>query len=288
MHGRLGRMRARYRQKTHGSSAMGLRTPCTLGRLMRAPVKAENRTVGWNPLRDPDGRFSSGIPDFNRLLGGGFPRGSDALFTMDESVGVEDLDLLLFPTILNFLYKSRGMIAILPSRDSPHGFRSRLIRYATRRRFDTRVRIVDYIGEDHGLSYVVNLADSNANPIEKKAAVGKMVEAERVIQGNRKHPFIELNAFEVLDTLMGTEKALKMFYYGIKRVRAIGNLGLGILGPGLGCSAGVKRLCDTEFALHREDVGLIVRGVRPAFPGFVVTEDTTKGPPHVTFVPRPN
>lgn len=254
---------------------------------MRAPAKVENRTVGWNPLRDPDGRFSSGIPDFDRLLGGGFQRGSDALFTIDESVGVEDLDLLLFPTILNFLYQSRGMIAVLPSRDSPHGFRSRLIRYATRRRFDTRVRVVDYIGEDHGLSYVVNLADSDANPLQKKAAIGKMVEAERVVQGNRKHPFIELTAFEVFDTLMGTEKALKMLYYGIKRVRAIGNLGLGILGPGLGCSAGVRRMTDTEFALHREDVGLVVRGVRPAFPGFVVTEDTTKGPPHVAFVPRP-
>jgi hypothetical protein len=204
-----------------------------------------------------------------------------------SAIVLEDLDLLLFPTYLNFLYQSRGMIAVLSSRDSPHGFRARLIRYATRRRFDTRVRVVDYIGEDHGLSYVVNLADARSNPLQRKAAFAKMEEAERVAQGRRKHSFIELTAFEVFDTLMGTEKALKMYYHGIKRVRAVGNLGIGILGPGLGCAAGVRRMVDSEFALHKEDVGLIVRGVRPAFSSHVVTADPSAGLPHVAFVPQP-
>jgi hypothetical protein len=242
---------------------------------------------GWQPVIDADGRFSTGIPDFDRLLNGGFKRGSLALFTMDESVGLEDLDLLLFPTYLNFLYQSRGILAVLPARDSPHGFRERLTRYATRRRFDTRVRVVDYIGEDHGLSYVVNLADAEANPIRKKAAIAKMEVAERAVQGIRKHPFIELHAFEVFDTLMGSEKALKMWYYGVKRARHVGNLALGLLGPGLASAAGVRRMADAEFALRRDEVGLLVHGLRPSFPSFVVTEDAALGRPHVAFVPRP-
>jgi hypothetical protein len=261
---------------------------------MRGPAKAKNSAAGWTPLPDPDGYYSSGIPDFDRLLGGGFLRGTATLFSMDESVGLEDLDLLLFPTILNFLYQSRGMIAVLPSRDSPHGLRARLTRFATRRRFDRRVRVVDYIGEDEGLSYVVNLANSShESPREPTAkqrerAVAKMEEAERAAQGNRKNPIIELMAFEVADTLMGTETALRMFFSGIKRARHVNNLLIGLLGPGLGCAAGVRRMTDTEFALHREDLGLIIRGVRPAFPSFVVTEDTTKRSPHVAFVPRPS
>jgi hypothetical protein len=262
---------------------------------MRAPGKVAKEAIGWKPVHDPDSLYSSGIADFDRLLGGGFPRGSMALFGMDETVGLEDVDLLLTPTYLNFLYQSRGMIAVLPSRDSPHGFRARLTRYATRRRFDSRVRVIDYIGEDEGLSYVVNLKSTQSEPHpraskrkEKEQAIAKMVEAERVVQGGRKNPFIELNAFEVFDTLMGTEQALKMFYYGIKRIRNVGNLGIGLLGPGLGCAAGVRRMSDTEFSLHRDDVGLIVRGIRPAFPSFVVTEDSAAGAPHVAFVPRPS
>ena len=217
-----------------------------------------------------------------------------ALFRLDESVGLEDLDLLLFPTYLNFLYQSRGILAVLPSRDSPHGFRARLTRYASRRRFDSRIRVLDYVGEDEGLSYVVSIKSTQFDPRPKTSerkvkeqAIAKVVAAERTVQGGRKKPFIELNAFEVFDTLVGTEKALQMFYYGIKRIRNVDNLGIGVLGPGLGCAAGVRRMADTEFELHRDEVGLIIRGIRPAFPSHVVTGDPARGRPHVAFVPGP-
>ena len=216
------------------------------------------------------------------------------MFTMDETVGLEDLDLLLFPTYLNGLYQSRGIVAVIPARDSPHDFRARLTRYVTRRRFDSRVRIFDYVGEDPGLSYVVNVGGSGANPLHpsrdaraRKQALAKAVAAEKAAQGGRRRPFIEITAFEVFDTLLGSETALKLFYHGIKRSRQLGNLGVGFLGPGLGCAAGVRRMADSEFALHREDVGLVIRGVRPAFPGRVVVPDPVRGLPHVAFVPRP-
>jgi GvpD gas vesicle protein len=263
---------------------------------MRAPAKPAREPDGWKPIADPEDRYSSGIPDFDRLLGGGFQRGSIALFSIDETVGTEDLDLLLFPTYLNALYQSRGILAILPSRDSPHDFRTRLTRYATRRRFDSRVRIMDYVGEDEGLPYVVTLRSTRPEATwhpprsekERAAAIAKVVEAEGVVRGNRKKTFLELTAFEVFETLMGAEPATRLFYHGIKRTRELGNLGIGLLGPGLGCSAAVRRMVDTEFALHRNEVGLIVRGVRPVFPSYVVTGDLRTGPPHVSFVPQPS
>ncbi|MGA7476091.1 MAG: gas vesicle protein GvpD basic region 2 domain-containing protein [Thermoplasmata archaeon] len=262
---------------------------------MPGPAKSTQKANGWKPIPDPEGRYSTGIADFDRLLGGGFQRGSVALFGMDETVGLEDLDLLLFPTFLNMLYQSRGMIAILPSRDSPHDFRARMTRYVTRRRFDSRVRIIDYIGEDEGPPYVVNLNNHrglpdrpSTTPKARKVAIAKMVEAERVVQGGRKKTFLEVTAFEVFETLLGVDKAMQMFFYGAKRTRAIGNLGIGLLGPGLGCAAGVRRLADTEFALHRDDVGLIIRGVRPSFSSCVVTSNLEVGRPHVAFVPRPS
>ncbi|MGA8709641.1 MAG: gas vesicle protein GvpD basic region 2 domain-containing protein [Thermoplasmata archaeon] len=262
---------------------------------MRGAGKTAPKTDGWEPIDDPEGYYSTGIADFDRLLEGGFRRGSFALFSMDETVGLEDLDLLLFPTYLNILYHSRGIIAVLPSRDSPHDFRARMTRYVTRRRFDSRVRIVDYVGEDEGPPYVVSLASQGSMPDGmlnstkgRKAAIAKMVEAERVVQGGRKKTFLELTAFEVFETLLGVERALKMYYYGVKRTRGLGNLGIGLLGPGLRCSAGVRRLVDTEFELHRGEVGLIIRGIRPSFSSYVVTGDLRAGPPHVAFVPPPS
>jgi hypothetical protein len=249
-------------------------------------AKVTQKADGWNPIPDPEGRYSTGIADFDRLLGGGFQRGHFALFSLDETVGTDDLDLVLFPTMLNVLYHSRGIIAMLPSRDSPGDFRARLTRFVTRRRFDSRVRVTDYIGEDEGAPYVVNM--NLSGPKARAAATAKMVAAEKAVQGNRKKSFLELTAFEVFDTLMGSEAATRLFFQGIKRVRMMGNLGIGLLGPGLGCAAGVRRMVHTEFALHRSEVGLIIRGVRPLFPSYVVTSDLHAGPPHVALVPQPS
>ena len=211
----------------------------------------------------------------------------------DETVELEDLDALLFPTILNMLYHSRGMITVLPSRDSPTGFRERLTRYVTRRRFDTRVRIVDYVGEAERAPYVVHLNVKGSRPDSGRTAkdtareVAKMEAAEKAIQGRRRKAYLELSAFEIMDTLVGSQTTSGMALYGIKRARAVGNLVIGLLGPGVGAADAIRRMADTEFRLQRDEVGLTIRGLRPGFPAHVVTFDESAGPPHVAFVPRP-
>lgn len=262
---------------------------------MRATKRHAGELSGWTPIPDPDDRYSSGIADFDRLLGGGFARGSLALLRADETVRRQDLDLLLDPVCLNFLYQSRGIVTILPSNDTPHEFRERLTRYVTRRRFDSRVRVMDYVGEDEGVSYVVNLTSTGSelqprstSPKARAAAIAKAVAAEKAAQGGRDRGYLEMVAFEIFDTLMGSERAARTFFQGVKRSKQLGNLALGILGPGVGCAAAIRRMADTEFELHRDEVGLIVRGRLPEFPGHVVSIDLAAGPPHVAFVPRPS
>ncbi len=282
-----------YRQRMEGVAPANLRTFSPLLESMREAGESAESADMWKPIPDTEERFSTGTADFDRLVSGGFPRGGTALFTIDETVGLEDLDLILSPTYLNFLYQSRGIMAALPSRDSPHRFRARLIRYVSRRRFDSRVRIVDYAGEDEGLSYVVNIRGPHLSPKggpdekTRERAIAQMVTAERAVRGSRGKPFLELTNFELFDVLLGTQTALRMYFHGIKRTRTLGNLGIGILATGLGVEAGVRRMADMEFDLHRDEVGLIIRGVRPSFRGHVVAPDPTLPAPHVAFVPRP-
>lgn len=262
---------------------------------MHARASEVAEVKDWASTPDPEGRYSTGISDFDRLLGGGFRRGSVVIVGWDDSVGTEDLDLLLFPTILNMLHHSRGMIAVLPSRDSPHKFRARLTHFVTRRRFDSRVRVVDYAGEDEGHSYVVTIPGramtADARPPserEKKAALAKMINAEKAAAGNRRNTFLELYSLDVIETLMGPDMAARMFFHGAKRSRQMGNLLIALLGPGLATSVAARRMADEELRLHRDDVGLVIHGVRPAFPGHVVAVDDKAGAPHVAFVPRPS
>lgn len=251
----------------------------------RAPARTE--PSGWSALDDPEGFYSSGIADFDRLLGGGYRRGSLALFTLDESVGTADLDQVLTPTFLNFLHHSRGMIAVLPARDSPAAFRQRLTRYTTRRRFDSRVRVVDYVGEAEAAPYVVPLVGAIKSPKGRTESMQRMADAEKAAQGVRGKSFLEFNAFEVIETVVGPETAARMLLFGIKRARSVSNLVIGLLRPGLRTADSVRANADAEFLLRREEVGLTLRGVRPRFPAHVVVVDRARGEPYVSFVPRP-
>jgi hypothetical protein len=257
------------------------------------PKRTESETTvgSWTPIPDTERRYSSGVSDFDRLLGGGFRRGSHALFEMDETIEPEDRSLLLTPLYLNFLYQSRGILAVLPSRETPHGFRGDLTRWVSRRRFDSRFRIVVYVSEDTEVPYVVDLSKSGRNmtAAEKKNAgkdaMAKMIVAEKAVQGVRQKPFVESNAFEIAEMLYGADVATRMFFHGIKRARIVGNLVLGFLRPGLGCADAVRGNADVVLGLHRSELGLTVRGLRPAFPGHLVVVDPKLGAPHVAFVP---
>lgn len=252
----------------------------------RRPPATDRASSEWTPIDDPQGYYSSGIGDFDRLLGGGFRRGSLAVFDLDESVATDGLDRLLTPTLMNFLYHSRGIIAVLPARDSPGAFRQRLTRYASRRRFDTRVRVVDYVREAAPAPYVVDLGRAT-DPKQKKLMMSRMLGAEKAAQGARGKAFLELNAFEVIETIAGPETAAKMCLFGIKRARAVGNLAIGLIRPGLKIAQAIRAMADVELSVREEEVGLVLRGVRPHFPAHVVTTDSALGPPHVSFVPRP-
>lgn len=247
----------------------------------------------WTPIEDPDGRYSSGIPDLDRLLGGGFERGSCALFELDGATSIEALDLTFTPLLLNFLYQSRGIIAVLPSRDSPHAFRGRLTRFASRRRFDTRVRVVDYIGEDEDVPYAVNLRGSlrppeKTTPKERNAQMQKMVEAERAARGGHHRTFLEFNAVEVSEMLFGAAVSTRMCFHGIKRARTVGNLIVVLSRPGLQNADAVRSLADTQFELRQEPMGTTIRGLRPEFGPHLIATDRALGAPHVALVPEPS
>ena len=205
------------------------------------------------------------------------------MFHLDPSVSPELWDRLFVPPMLNFLYQSRGILAVLPNRDSPSGFRGRLTKFASRRRFDSRVRIVDYLGEEEEVPYVV--------PITTRAGAkrnqARMELAARAVQGGRARPFLELVAFEMSETLFGAEKAAAMFLYGVKRSRQVGNLVLGFLRPGLRCADSVRAMAETEFDLRSDGSDLLLRGLRPSFPEVRVEIDRSQGAPWARFAPTP-
>jgi KaiC/GvpD/RAD55 family RecA-like ATPase len=234
----------------------------------------------WHPVPDPDRYYSTGIPDFDKLLDGGFRRGSFNAFEVDVNVGVEDYYQIFVPTFLNFLSQSRGIVAVLAAGESHEKFRATLSRHTPPNVFDQRVRIVDYNKSEAEEPYIVPMAHYG-----REDAVQTMVAAENAARGPQQKPFLEYFSFDTLESLMGDQVALRMYFHGVGRTKQIGNLGIGLLKPGLLVTSEILNMMDTYFRIINIDSALCIYGIRPRTSIYAVSYDAVNGPPHAKLTP---
>jgi KaiC/GvpD/RAD55 family RecA-like ATPase len=234
----------------------------------------------WKPLADAERYYSTGIPDFDRLLGGGFRRGSFNAFEVDVNVGIDDYYMLFTPTFLNFLAQGRGIIAVLAAGESPEKLRETLVRHVPTNQFDTRVRIPDYTANETEDPYILPMARFG-----RDEAMRAMVTAEKAVAGPDRKPFIEYTAFDTFESLMGDQVAIRMYFQGVSRTKHVGNLGIGLLKPGLLVSSEILNMMDTYFRIINIDNAPCIYGIRPRTTIYAISPDPEKGAPHATLTP---
>ncbi len=234
----------------------------------------------WRPVADPERFYSSGVPDFDALLGGGFRRGSFNAFEVDVNVGIDDYYMLFTPTFLNFLTQARGIMAVLAAGESHEKLRETLVRHTPPNVFETRVRIADYTANETEESYIVPMARFG-----RDEAMRAMVTAEKAARGPEQKPFLEYTAFDTLESLMGDQVAIRMYFHGVQRTKLIGNLGIGLLKPGLLVSSEILNMMDTYFRIINIDNAPCIYGIRPRTTIYSISPDPEKGAPHARLTP---
>ncbi|MGA9839069.1 MAG: gas vesicle protein GvpD P-loop domain-containing protein [Thermoplasmata archaeon] len=237
-------------------------------------------TGAWKPISDPERYYSTGIPDFDQLLGGGFRRGSFNAFEVDVNVGLDDCYMLFTPTFLNFLAQGRGIIAVLAAGESPEKLRETLVRHVPTNQFDTRVRIPDYTANETEDPYILPMARFG-----RDEAMRAMVTAEKAVAGPDRKPFMEYTAFDTFESLMGDQVAIRMYFQGVSRTKHVGNLGIGLLKPGLLISGEILNMMDTYFRIINIDNAPCIYGIRPRTTIYAISQDPEKGAPHATLTP---
>jgi hypothetical protein len=234
----------------------------------------------WRPVADAERHYSTGIPDFDQLLGGGYRRGSFNAFEIDVNVGIDDYYMLFLPTFLNFLTQSRGMIAILAAGESHEKLRESIAKSSPPHLFDTRVRIADYTASETEQTYIVPMARFG-----RDEAMRAMVTAEKAARGPEQKPILEYTAFDTLESLMGDQAAIRMYFHGVQRAKLVGNLGIGLLKPGLLMSSEILNMMDTYFRIINIDNAPCVYGIRPRTRIYAISTDPEMGKPHTRLTP---
>lgn len=227
----------------------------------------------WLPTQDPPSLFSSGVPELDKLLGGGFGRGTYHTFECDLSVGASDFRLLVLPVVLNFLLQGRGTMAVLPFGELPERFRDRVCRFVPARVFDSRVRIPDYIATEVDSQYRLPMARFG-----RDEAMREMLSAENAVAGSNRGPYLELSAADTFELLMGCDVASRMYFQVVERTKRSHNLGLTFGRVGSPTLRNLASLSDSHYQLTRVRGQLIIRGVRPWFTSMAIVADSSGNP----------
>lgn len=235
----------------------------------------------WRAVPDSEKTYSTGTPDFDALLGGGFRKGSYNGFEIDVNVSIDDYYLLFVPPFLNFLAQGRGILGILAGGESPEKLRELLTTYVPPSTFDNRVRITDYFATETQSSYIIPMGRAG-----REDGMRALQAAERAVRGGAEQkPFIEYTAFDTLEYLQGDQLAIKNLFIGVERTKILGNLGIGLLKPGLLVTSEIINMMDTYFRIINIDNSPCIYGIRPRTMVYSIAVDFEKGPPYARLTP---
>ena len=104
----------------------------------------------WKPIQNSVLYYSTGVEDLDRMLGGGYPRGSICTLDLGEELPGGVLELLARPTICNFLMQGDGVVSVPVGWRSPKQLAKYVKPYVSKDRFNRLYRVVRYRGAAEG------------------------------------------------------------------------------------------------------------------------------------------
>ena len=258
--------------------------------VLETRVCAPKEPQKWKPIPISDSTISSGVPDLDRVLGGGFPAGTYVVLEADTNVSLGELRLFLHSLAMNFLSQKLGVLYLPVG-----GADSREI----------VCHIEPYLSQDSlGLLRVAEELKAE----ELRTAEAQIPPYVVLMKGGRNN--IDVDTYMLFDTLtnlkrqtdnkpvlrlMGydtmeskyaevPEKLYNEIGFAIMRTRAAGDLTIGIARPKLTILPKILDMVDWHLKLWRAEGTLIFQGTKPLTPKYAVVCDTSKGYPQPKLV----
>ena len=245
------------------------------------PFHPVAKSAVWEPVKDSAYFFSTGIPDLDNLLGGGFRKGSYNIIETTDRVSNEEYLAIVRPMLLNFIAQERGILGTLPGGDHPENLRSDLTRFINESQFDKLVRLVEHMGTQQSAPYVIALGGKSREDI-----VRMYKDANIALRGpDEKKPIIDFNGLDTLEYIRGGDIAIKDLFSGVARVKITEDVGIGVLKPGLKMTQEIMNMADTHLRILDVNRCPCIYGIKPKTIIHAIITDKEKGYPNIRLVP---
>jgi KaiC/GvpD/RAD55 family RecA-like ATPase len=258
--------------------------------VLETRIEYPDRPQRFKPIPPSGNMISSGNVDLDRVLGGGFPRGSYVVLEADTNVTLEELRLVTHSIMLNFLSQRQGLL-ILPTAGvdgkeivgllSPYLSEDdlkflRVAEELTTEGMNTQEsRIPPYVALMKG--------GRNNIDVDSYMFYDTLAELKKLTDNK---PVLRVMGYDMMESKYSEipEKLYNEIGLAIIRTRAAGDLTIGIARPNLAVLPKVLDMVDRHLKLWRTNRTVVFQGVKPPTQQFAVLCDYSEGYPRTKFV----
>lgn len=238
----------------------------------------------WKPVKEKEGMYSTGIPDLDKILGGGLKKGSYNAIELGPNVSIMDYYLVIRPLWLNFVTHQRGVFAVLVGGDTPDNVIKEGVDYLGKDKAEEYakkyVRIVDYFSEDDDRPYVLPLLGK-----EREELYEMYSKNLRELRGEENRPIMDYAGFDTIEYLRGDTIAIRDILQTVSRTKKSEDIGICAVRPELKLTSEIMNMADTYIKLFVKDRVLCLYGIKPKTSVYAVVVDKEKGLPYIRLEP---
>ncbi len=246
------------------------------------PVRASDLP---EPIPERDGYFSTGMTALDRILGGGYKRGSYVGIEIDLEAPSEACDLTYLPTAADFLAKKRPVIVL------PPGARDAVSLWETARNIldegawsHLKTDLID----EYGRVVSFGSRDEDGPTVE----VGSDVQSGLAVWRKEKEelgqkfaqPVLSIVGFDTLTRVYGTEQVIPIIGSTMPETRSRGNLHISIVTSDLDLRKPILGISDYYFRLRMFRGLPVFWGVRPRTTLYTISLANDDGVPKTNLV----
>jgi len=281
---RMDKLRGtRVDQFRRGFSLVGARFQV----LQTYDVEKGRRISAFKVVQHSGGRFSSGIPELDEILGG-FRRGSTIFLEVGERVHNEVVNTLILNIVANFILQGGGVVIVPPNKMSHRRLKAAALRYGFVDQLNTRLRFfasavsgltVSGTAAELGEPYFKTIASRESK--ELKTAWDVAVEELRR-QGCS--TILGVIGFGWLQSWLGATDLPRWATRLASDTATESNLAVAV---GYSSTPDVNRfiadLSDTHVILTTKAGATLLRGVNPPTPQYCIYTRTTEKGTQIAF-----
>lgn len=244
------------------------------------------KTIKPEPILDNGGKVSTGIKDFDKLLDGGYQKGSFNLLEIEYGVGTA-YNCLIFPAIINFLNQSMGVV-ILPSEgttaktfyDGVGPFTENFEKYS---------KVVERrdAEEKEMRPYVVSvpLKGKNYGEIDRSMHMEWVKTIRKLEKETGDKPVLGILGLDALEYEHGKSEIEKEIAIGVSAIKDSDNVVIGMARQGQELIDKVSQISSTHFKVKNVNGAVVMYGFVPRTEIYNISVDASKGYGQVKLTP---